>query len=216
MKKTIVVIFTMLIILFIFISTKDTKVYYLAISDNTESIELSNKIEKYYKNKQKYENYVKYIKNNYRIIDFIHDIDMNKKINEDFTLRNALIKADIITIMIGNNDYLSYINDVDILNDGVLELKDNMREFLEVVRNISKEKIVFIGIPNIYQNNVKLNNFLKELNEMYRNLCSEYNIYYLDIFDILKDQIYQNKLSTEGYQIIFNELIKEVDNVIIN
>ena len=91
-----------------------------------------------------------------------------------------------------------------------------MEKLLKTIRNISKEKIILIGIDNNNVEDNRLNLVLKKLNEMYSKLCDEYNIYYLDIYNDLEKLNINGNISNETYNYIIDKLIKELDDDIIN
>ena len=216
MKKIIILIMVLLIIGAIFVFAKDEKIYYFAFSTDEEIKNSFSKIEEYYKKNKIYENGVEYIKNNYRTIDLLNDINNNVKLGENVSIKNALIKADVIILMIGKNDYINYLDDYKLLEDNLINLKEDMEKLLKAVRNISKEKIILIGVDNNNVEDNRLNLVLKKLNEMYSKLCDEYNIYYLDIYNDLEKLNINGNISNETYNYIIDKLIKEMDDDIIN
>ena len=109
--KTLLVLGIIVLMIFgIYILNLDKKIYYLNITDLKynqvksynelifENLERTNKLEKYINN---------FSDQDYRITDLIHDIESNKVItidNRDQTLQNALIKSDILTVKMGDNE----------------------------------------------------------------------------------------------------------------
>src|SRR5574344_388770 len=211
MKKIVIFILIALIVILIYIVGKDNKIYYLALGDDitlrrdNENIFTDN-ITNLLIEKGIYKKTIKDFANlNYRTTDLLNDIINNKKLrinSEELTIKNAIIKAEFITISIGMNDFINYIGDYKIIDDNIINLKEDMNNLLKEIRSICKEPIVLIGIynPKIDDNN--LDRTLQELNNLYNILADEYNIYYLNIYDEVNklqepNTIYLNAASYE-------------------
>lgn len=216
MKKTLFLVLIIILTFIIYDKTKDEKIYYLALGDEVSTQEIISDVSNYYKRINNYEKKVEYINYNYRTTDLINDILENVYIDDNITLKNSLIKADVITISIGFNDIKNYLDDAALLDLNILELKKDMEELLKTLRSISKEKIILIGIYNPFPENIELEKVLKKLNYLYSKLANEYNIYYLDIYDDLTDKMFDDKkINYNGFRIISNKLIKILENDII-
>ena len=230
MKKIIFIFLIIGIVISIYLTTQDNKIYYLALGDDLSLLKGENRlnidgfpkyINNYLKSRNKLEKtVVEYAKLNYRTTDLYNDINNNikrKLNNEDVSIKNAIIKADLITLSIGINDFINYVNDYKLIKENIINLKHDMTILLESIRKISKENIILIGIYNPNPMDYNLNIVLKELNRQYENLCSKYDIYYLNIFDQMgKDiNIYNNFPNEKGYILISNNLINYLEDVII-
>lgn len=146
-----------------------------------------------------------YNDSNYRIVDLINIIKENKKI-ESSTIQSELVKANIITIQIGLNDYIYYSS----MNTNYYldELEKDITTLFNLLRSITKEKIIFIGLYNNNSNN----NDIFILNEFIKNKAFEYNINYIDLLNIFNNDkyVYPNSyiLTNEGNKYI-SYLIKK-------
>ena len=188
MKKIIILIAIVLSILFIYLITKDNKIFYLNISDteNPYNIYLLN----YIKEKNKLEKYInKFSNDDYRITSFINDIDSNKTvlINEKSqTLKNALVKADVITISIGNTDLYYKINNYDTneMYNYVDELLLDYQELFKKIRKITKEKIIVFGYTIPSQDKKELIDYF---NNKLNILCNDYKIDFIYIDNNTKE-----------------------------
>ena len=197
MKKILLLGIIILSVFIIYLTTLDKKVYYVSLGDQ---IALGITKEGYYE--KNYTDYIKeYLEKNkiletcineyqtqgYRITDIINDINNNKEIEETGkTIKNSLIKADLLTISIGTNDITSKIDETKKLTkidynkikkniDTIIKDLDNL---LKLIREYCKEDIIMIGINiNTYEN-------------------------------LLKNKIYPTK---EEYQKIGEEIIKEMN-----
>lgn len=230
MKKILFIFVIVLTVLYIYLITQDTKIYYLALGDDitigrtnnnktiysfvdiiTEILEKNNVHEK---------TITDFASSNYRTTDLFNDIKNNRKIENNgkaLTIKNAIIKADFITISIGMNDFINYINDYNILKQNIINLKKDMKILLSELRNISKEKIIMIGIYNPKPEDNRLDRILIELNNLYNDIANEYDVYYLNIYDDIKkyqknDDIY---LNIDCYRFISSGLISYIESDII-
>lgn len=199
MKKILVLILILFSIVYIYTLTIDKKVYYLSLDNDKELF--SNNISSYLSKKNKLEKYIYGFSNqNTRVSDYLNMIKENNEIkynNKKITIKNALIKADLITISLNMDDLNYYMNSVE----NYIEYKNDLFEFLKKVREYSKEDIFLIGI---YYNN-KLNNVetrIKKLNYELIDFCNEYKIKYIDIIEN------RNNLT--------NKLIEEIENTVLN
>lgn len=171
MKKIFLIIFMFILIFLIYYLNLDQKVYVLSIGDHfiVES-DYHKDIDNYLG--KKLEKSVIYSNNgDYRIIDLINDIKDNKKFtykNNQYTINNTLIKADIIFISIGMNDlrYNKNNNNYDYVDEVISDLDI----LLKLIRKYSKEKIY---IFNYYNFDNDFNNYI---NERLKKIADRYNI----------------------------------------
>lgn len=224
MKKILIIGTIILSVFLIYLTTIDKKVYYLSLGDEIAlgmtkegyyEKSYTNYIKEYLENKNKLEIYInQYETQGYRITDIINDIKNNKEIEEtNTTIKNALIKADLLTISIGNNDIKSKINetkeltniDYNNLNKNINTIINDLNNLLKLIREYCKEDIVMIGI-NIKTDDEKINNMIKTANEKIEEICKNYNIKYINIYN--KIDIYPTK---EKYEKLGNIIIEEIN-----
>lgn len=181
MKKIILLIMVMGITLGIYICFKDDKTMYLNIGDDiVRQSSYYKDVVKYLKKQKKYEDYIEYSKENYRITDFINDIEDNNIYKDNKTINNLLIKADFISLWIGTNDIAYKIgeNDSVILYQYLDDILVDMEKLLQLIRKSSKEKIVLIGMYNMYGDNKE--EYINYYNQKLKDLCEKYDIAYID------------------------------------
>lgn len=119
--KTIIILLTILLITFlIYIFNKDEKIYILSLG-KTSNLSYIDKLEQKLKNNLLEKN----IKITKDLDQILEDIKQNKKI-QTRTMKNHLIKADVIIVTISSN-------------------KENINELLKEIKKYSKEKIIVIG-----------------------------------------------------------------------
>lgn len=233
MKKIIIIALTVIGVFFTYLLNVDKEVYYLALGDslalgtNAFSEEVhgyTDYVSEFLKEKEKLEFFVKdYATNGYRTIDIINDINNNKSIKvngKEITLKNALVKADLITLSIGSNDFLSNIrySEKD-TKEYIVEVMNDLDILFNLLRQYCKEDIVVIGYynPFYYLNN--MNEDVKYANKLLQDLASDYNIQYVGISDLFENNTYlPNPLdihpSKEGYQKISERVIEKINNIL--
>lgn len=235
MKKILVIGIILLGVFLIYLSTLDKKVYFLSLGDeisqginkiNQKDYNYNDYIKEYLENKNKLETYINfYFNNNMRTTDLISYIEDNKQIKIDSkekSIKNALIKADLVTLSIGSNDLLSKLLLID--NYTKEEIYNYLDEYLKdldnlfkIIRQYCKEDIVFIGYYNMFDDN-KYNEFFEYLNKKVEILTKNYDISFIDIYnDISNNKINNNLYPTkEGHIYIAEKIKKIVDSKIFN
>lgn len=236
MKKILIIALILLSIFFIYLNTIDKKVYYLALGDSiasgvnsTDSTEYgyTDHIKTYLENRNLLETYIdEFAVSGYRSIDLKRDIEDNKKItinDKKVTLKNALIKADLVTLSIGSNDFLYYINaNQDDVYDHINDVIYDIESLFKLIREYCKEDILVVGYYTPFkehENLEKMDEIVKFANKKLEELCKEYKMYYIDVFDIFKENEYLPNPkdihpSPEGYEAISKEIIKIIDKTL--
>ena len=114
-RKLFFVGLTTLIIFLIYLTTVDRKIYYVNIGDSV-SMGVNSYINEYLNKEEKLENYIdKFNKPDLRITDLYNMINNNYEVKVDKykqSIKNALIKADVITLAIGHDDIYQKINTI--------------------------------------------------------------------------------------------------------
>ncbi len=187
-------IFTLIIIIFlvfiIYCFNLDKKIYYVNISDLefkkvtsynellSQRLEKDNRLEKYINN---------FTDKDYRVTDLIRDIETNKTIKikeKEQTIQNALIKSDILTIKMGDNE-LNYKIDNSEINE-LFEYSDtllsDLQQLFELLRKYSKENIYFIGYYNNHSDYYK--EIYDYLNLKIEDMCEDYEITFIESEDL--------------------------------
>lgn len=233
MKKILLILILLISVFLIYLFNLDQKIYYLSLNTNNVSdeengdyvalvsdyLESSNKLEK---------SITDFSKQDYLVVDLTSDIKNNKSIkidNKKVTIKNALIKADLLTISIGmpeitnklllqkdkNFDYYNYIDDL---------IKD-MEDLFKTIREYCKEDIFVVGIYYPYQDYDKdLVNLFSYYNDKLNNLSQQYKLQYIDLYNIflenpsyLSDNI---KPSLKGYNYISDQIIITINKTVAN
>lgn len=250
LKKILAGGIIILLVFIIYLVTIDKKIYYIALGDSLAlgqnpygqiGYGYSDYIVNYLENNNLLEFHTKkFAISGYRTVDLINDINRNKKITVDggkeLSIKNALIKADLITLSIGANDlfYKMGINDM-VFN---LETKDKVYGYideiiieidflLEIIRKYCKEDIVIVGYYNPLSR-LSLN-YTRELepiflyaNNKLEDIAVKHRAHFVNIYEIfLENSDYlPNPLdihpSTLGYEVISTQIIDVIETYIIN
>ncbi|MBR3198787.1 MAG: hypothetical protein IKG27_02090 [Bacilli bacterium] len=203
MKKYLFLGFITVITFIIYLVNVDNKVYYLALG-NVKYNKNSNRsyflyVKDYLKKEDILEKFVNiYSKEDVRIADIINSIENNKK-TKNITLKNALIKADLITLNISVQDIYDRINregiDYNYIYDYIDDLLKDIDKLFSLLRQYSKEKIIFIGnCSNINNDDVK--DVFDYLNRSYKKMCEKYDIMFIDFDEVnfISDEVIANKI----------------------
>lgn len=229
MKKILVIGVVIISIFLIYLTTIDKKVYYVSLGDEI-SLGMTKEgyyeksypiyIKEYLEEKKKLEIFIDdYETQGYRITDLINDINNNKEVEEtNKTIKNALIKSDLITLSIGTNDIISKINtekaltkiDYNRLYKNIDEIINDLDKLLKLIREYCKEDIILIGI-NIQTEDEKLNEIINYANEKFKDISEKYKIYYIDYLkkEQNKYKIYPTK---EEYKQISEQIIYTINS----
>lgn len=227
----------------IFFITRDKKVYYLSLGDslaagqtpyNTIEKSYGDYVAEYLKDKEILEFYTKdFSKSGYRSIDLLNDLRSNKelKVNgKKITLKNSLIKADLVTLSIGAND-LFYklnigtefdLNEFDDMYTYVDECILDIDKLLYELRRSCKEQIMVFGFYNPFTNfssalATTVEPIIVYANGKMENLVRKYDMTYVNIHDtfLANDDYLPDKLeihpTDKGYRAMSKKVIKLID-----
>lgn len=225
MKKIIFLFFICLNIFLIYKVTFDKNIYYVALGDYLAVGVTSNKIEKGYPSyirdyidvKGKLEMYVNgFATSNYRTTDLIRDIEDNKKIiigKKEKAIQNALIKADVVTVSIGMNDFIYAVQtDAGNLIESIDSMVMDVEKLFSVLRSYSKEKVIVTSLYYPFGINIKrVEDITVYANKKIKLLSEKYNIDFIDISHLRENDHYftdREMFPTKGgYEAIANEIL---------
>lgn len=232
LKKILIVLLVVLIVFLIYLTTLDKKVYYLAVGDylttgvNNEYAWSKDLVQEL-KNRHKLEIYVhEFSDMNMRTTDFLYQINNNEKRTIDGkekSIKNALIKADLVTLSIGMNDFLYKMNmDIDDISmeelyDYVDEMMVDLDETLKLVREYCKEDILITNyyVPQSIDSD-KANKMIYYANKKLNEVTHVYDIKVIDLSTFSKNETFFHRdtayLSKDGNK----ELSKLTEEVMIN
>ncbi|MDD4053307.1 MAG: SGNH/GDSL hydrolase family protein [Bacilli bacterium] len=249
MKKFIIMVLFVGLPILIYLMTIDNKIYYVALGDSLAAGQNSyGKIAYGYadyiaddlRTKNKLELYTKdFAVSGHRTTDLINDINNNKKalINEErITIKQALTKADLVTISIGANDLfykmgltgfdITYYNETD-LKKYVDEIILDIEKLIVLTKKYCKEDIILIGYYNPLWSMKK--SYAADLeatfiyaNEKMLEITKKHDIYYVDIHKTFNQgsDLLPNPLdihpSSAGYVAIGKKIMDIINTKILN
>ena len=234
MKKLLSCSLVIIMIFLIYWAFKDRKVYYLALGDEltlgitdeeilTQGYSLL--IKQKFEEKDKLEMYVnQFVKPGNRITDVINDINNNiyvKHDNKKITIKNALIKADLVTLSINSGEFIKKIeNDTNLVEaySWIDELSEDYEYLLGLLRDYCKEEIAVVGfyLPKTMEANSDKLKLATYINERFSNISNQYNVKFINILatflenDYLLTERYPNK---DGYKVIGEYIITEIPEI---
>ena len=191
MKKILFVLFVFLFVFIIYLANMDKKVYYLALGDSSDSEDnYSFYVKDYLNEKDILEKSVyDYCNSDDRITDIYNRIISNEK-SKDGTLKNSLIKADLVTLKINIDDVYEKINDSSFtyVYDYIDDLTKDFDKLLNLIRKYSKEDIMFIGY-NYKNDNKNEEKIIAYLNKRYKEVCDKYDIIFVSDTSLITEKI---------------------------
>ena len=228
MKKILILGIIILSIFIIYLTTIDKKVYFLSLGDEIAlgftkegyyELNYNDYIKEYLENKNKLEIYINdFTTQGYRITDIINDINKNKELEEtNKTIKNTLIKADLVTLSIGTNDIISQIEreykltkiDYNRIYKNIKQITEDLDKLLKLLREYCKEDIILVGI-NITTEDEKINEIINYANETFEQISNKYNITYINQYEPKQEiKIYPTK---EEYKMLGDKIIEELNN----
>lgn len=220
--KTILFISVIFVIVFlIYLTTIDKKVYYLDLSIDLNSKSYSKHIKTYLNSKNKLEKYIdSYIEEDDRVTDLLYKIKENEQISingKKQTIKNALIKADLVTLFIGLNDinYKVGYSSIDELYDYADSFLKDLNQLLKIIREYCKEDIILIGYYNSYGSYYE--EYFDYINRETLLLAKDYGIKFIKTSDIYNIDNHPNdiKLSTTEHKQLANKIIEIIDDKIL-
>ena len=215
MKKIIVVILVVLSVFIIYSIMKDKKIYYVSISDvtgkdNEKSYGYIDYIEDYLEELDILEKHTEINLSEDRITDIIRNINDNVEY-EDRTIKNILIKADLLTLSIGYNDLISKLDNYNNyeINNYIKTYLNDLDKLFKLIREYDKEDIVMVGYYNIYDNDY--DEIIDYINSEAKKLADKYKISFINPSD-LKEYVDGKYIIIEGQHILFDKLRYIIDN----
>lgn len=185
--KVLLVLFIVVVSIFlIYLFHRDNKIYYVSINDYSNATNAYDSlISSNLKKANKLEKFInEFSSESLRITDVINSIDNNTEIiknNKKISIQHALIKADLLTIMLGNNElkYKISTSGIKELYSYVDSIINDYDILLESIRKYCKEDIIVIGV--YYEtNNEDILNLVKYYNKKLSDLSKSYDIKFID------------------------------------
>lgn len=220
--KTIIYALIIFIAVFlIYLTTLDKKIYYLNLSIDSETYTYDKLIKKDLEEKDKLERYIDgFLSSTDRVTDLTNYINENKKItinDHEQTIKNALIKADLVTVFIGLNDinYKIGYSSMNELYDYADSFLTDIYDLLEILREYCKEDIIIMGYYNIYGS--YYDEYFKYINKCVEEYAKELDMKYVSTNDIYDENSSRDNimLTNSEHKILYEKVNKIIiDNVL--
>lgn len=213
LKKIIILPIILSIIALIYILSIDKKMNYIALGDslaeglnpyNQLGYSYSDYLKEYLDGKNKLKFYTKdFAKSGYTSLDLLRDIKSNKEVIIDgkvYNIKRTLRDSDLVTISIGSNDFIEYLN-IDNRIDNIEQVLDiyisinkifnNIDSTIKEIKKYAKEDIIIIGYYNPYPSqNIISSEYIDEvftyIDQKYKRLAENNDIYYISIYNLMK------------------------------
>jgi len=220
--KTLLYVSLVFILVFvIYLTTLDREVYYLNIGLDNSEYSYDNYIYKYLKDKNKLEKYITgFVHKDDRVTDIIHMIEENESLvinDKKQTIKNALIKSDLVTISIGLNDinYKIGYSSINELYDYADSFLNDMNDLFEVLREYCKEDIILLGYYNSFGS--YYDEYFGYINREIASLAKEYNIEFISLSEVYDTDNHMDTIlmNEQENKVIAKEIIKIIDNKIL-
>lgn len=220
-KSLICIGLIFLLVFLIHLKTADHDIYYLNISTDKNEYSYDIKVKEYLKQEDKLEKFINnFGKSDDRVIDVINLIEKNESIlinNKNQTIKNALIKADLVTIFVGLNDINYKIGNSNIneLYDYADSFLKDLKKLLNLVREYCKEDIVILGYYNAYGS--YYDEYFDYINREVRKLTESYNLKFIkvDEFYNIDSHIESLSITEEEHKHIADEIINFINRKIL-
>ena len=223
--KYLVGFLLLVLVFFIYLTTLDKKIYYLNIGDSF-SLGYQKYVENYLKEQKIYENSISFLKDDIRVNDLIYMIESNEK-KDHVSIKNALIKADCVTLSIGFFDFASRVEEAhypiqyEKLESYMDELLIDFDSLFQLLRESCKEPILVLGYYNPSFSTEK-KEYYELLNERLKKLCEQYHMTFVNIYELLeenKEEFLLKEepfvLSNKGYSAISREIISKLEQILL-
>lgn len=209
------------IVFLIYLTTTDKQIYYLNLSIDESNYSYDTYTANYFATKEKLEKYItNFVKQDDRVTDLIHSIEENKTItvhNKKQTIKNALIKADVVTVFVGMNDinYKVGYSSMNELYDYADSFLEDMDLLLKLLREYCKEDILILGYYNIYGS--YYDEYFSYINRRIKELTKKYDMEFVETIDLYdsKNHMQDIFMSTDEHKKVYSRIQKIIDEKIL-
>jgi hypothetical protein len=197
-KIAIILILGTIITTLIYYKTNDNKIYYLALGDGISSGMTSYNIESYNFNDyfvdklNEEEKLNKYYKKFNEVDETLNSLLMKinnniPNIDQEIKIKQAIKKANIITIAIGMDELNNYAKKNTLGTTKIKGFINKYEELLKIIRSLNNKKIYVISL---YSSKLINQSKIKKINNELEIVVNKYNGYFIDISDITKNEEY--------------------------
>ena len=226
MKKIMFILILFLSCFFIYKFTIKEKLYYVSIGDflainkdkdaNASKYNYTDAIINYLYNNNKLKSYnIDFIKEDYRISDFIRILKYKETITENnrqITLHELLKEADILTISLGMNELYFKLNTNN--NNLYTYINSMLKEYSILLEEINRYNYKEVYIFGLYNVNSKNKDIINYFNYKLKKFVENKNYTFININDILNNKKYFEKgsyyLNDVGYNKISQIIVENL------
>lgn len=238
MKKILCLLIIFLLVYTIYYFNHTDKITYISIGDSLSvgidsngntNYGYSNYLSNYLKDKNLLKSYNNYFSTSgTRIVDLENKLETNwtiKKDGKSLSLKKCLREAELVTLSVGMDDILTELtlSTVSVENLSNKEITtivdktvDELDSLFKELRKYAKEDIIFIGFYNpLEEETLTTERLYTYLITKTKALCKNYDIEYLDIYNLFKrnknyiDNPTNIYPTTEAYQMIATKIIED-------
>lgn len=247
-KKLLISLLVFVSIFVIYVFANDKRMNYIALGDSlaigqNPYGQISYGYADYVSNYLSRNNLLKFYTKNFAesgdtIEDLLLDIKNNKTIQVDdeiINLKASLRQADLVTISIGANDFISGMSlstlNGDFNKDDLIKKTDaimpSLDEVLKEIRRYAKGEVVVIGFYNPLPR--ETSNYKEMINELfayidsnYQQICDKYKITYLPIYSAFENHTdylpnpFDIHPNSKGYEVISSNIIDYLEKNVLN
>ena len=164
-------------------------------------------INEYLKNKNKVGDFNNYF-NSSSILNTYKDIKNNRTIRWngiDYYIKKVLRESDVLVISVGMDELYSNFDKYNMNNNYNLfnDMYSNLKRMLNEIKRYAYGKIIFVGYynPTTYYD-ANIDRFFYDINIKLERLMIDYNITYIDLYELIKNNNYKERnsiyLNTNG------------------
>ena len=237
MKKILCLLTICLLVYTIYYFNHNDKITYISIGDSLSvgidsngntNYGYSNYLANYLKDKDLLKEYNNYFSTSgTRVIDLKNKLETNWTITKDgknLSLKKCLRDANLVTLSVGMDDILTSLtlSTVSVENLSNKEITtivdktiDELDSLFKELRKYAKDDIIFIGFYNpLEEETLTTERLYTYLITKTKELCKNYDIEYLDIYNLFKknkdyiDNPTNIYPTTEAYQMIATKIIE--------
>lgn len=226
-KKILFYVIIVLMVIIVYLFTKSNKINYVSIGDSIPYGEncygnriygYSDYIYDYFKEKNILKSYNNLSNKSFSIQNLIDSIENNAYIsNGKDNYKRILREADLVIVNIGTIDISEKILKQRLTTNDVIEIENSLYNMIKTMKKYVVDRIIAVGFYNPYpfiDNRERIDTFVEEINQIYKDLCLKNNITFVSIFDDFSSHDYiENPMSINsnalGHKAIF-EKVKEV------
>ena len=197
MKKKLILITIIggILSVVIYFFTQNNEITIMSIGDGISSGETPYGIEGYsfndylkedYITKHKLNNYIEYASSNKTIKELIYELKENKEVvlkSEKIEIKQAINKADILTIAIGMDELANNKITNQIKNEYLHDLK----ELLSMIKVLNQNKVILISLYTWGKNDLLT---IEKINASIRDIALTNGFLFIDINKILMNEEY--------------------------